>query len=173
MLSDTLLKTMYPVLHHSKTQRRDIKMKTNEQLKATGKLDIQLIGPDGALKEKVHVPNLVVTAGRNFIVDRMLGTSDGVMSHMAIGTDGTAAALGDTALGSESHRNAFDATPTDGGNTITYETTFDPGQGTAALQEAGIFNASTAGTMLCRTTFDVVNKAAGDTMIITWTVTIS
>jgi len=147
-------------------------MKTNETLKATGQLDIKVFSPEGALKEKVHVPNLVVTTGRNFIVDRMLGTSDDVMSHMAIGTDGTAAALGDTALGAESHRNALDSA-VDGTNVITYEATFDPGEGTAALEEAGIFNAASAGTMLCRTTFDVVNKAAGDTMIITWTVTIS
>ena len=44
---------------------------------------------------------------------------------------------------------------------------------TGAITEAGIFNALTAGTMLCRTTFPVVNKAAGDSIVITWVVTIS
>jgi len=41
------------------------------------------------------------------------------------------------------------------------------------LTEAGIFNASTSGNMLCRTKFDVVNKSATDTLAITWVVTIS
>jgi hypothetical protein len=39
--------------------------------------------------------------------------------------------------------------------------------------EAAIFNAASAGTMLCRTTFAVVNKGANDGMSITWTITVS
>ena len=45
--------------------------------------------------------------------------------------------------------------------------------GTGAITEAGIFNASSSGTMLCRTVFSVVNKGASDSMTITWTVTVS
>jgi hypothetical protein len=41
------------------------------------------------------------------------------------------------------------------------------------VTEAGVFNAATGGDMLCRTVFDVVNKAADDTMAITWTVTLA
>jgi len=51
--------------------------------------------------------------------------------------------------------------------------TFGAGVGTGAVTEAGIFNASSAGTMLCRTTFSVINKAAADTLGITWTVTVN
>jgi hypothetical protein len=58
-------------------------------------------------------------------------------------------------------------------NAITYTATFPAGTGTGAITEAGIFNASTAGTMLCRTTFPVVNKQAGDTIAVTWVVTVS
>jgi hypothetical protein len=47
------------------------------------------------------------------------------------------------------------------------------GVGTGAISEAGIFNASSGGTMLCRTVFPVVNKQASDTIAITWTITIS
>ncbi len=54
-----------------------------------------------------------------------------------------------------------------------YVATFSAGEGTGAVTEAGIFNASTSGTMLCRTVFSVVNKAAGDTLQVTWTVTFS
>ena len=42
-----------------------------------------------------------------------------------------------------------------------------------AVTEAGVFNASSSGTMLCRTVFPVVNKGADDTMSVTWTITLT
>ena len=57
-------------------------------------------------------------------------------------------------------------------NQITYVANFAAGVGTGAVKESGIFNGSTGGTMLCRTTFPVVNKQAGDSMTVTWTVTV-
>jgi len=50
---------------------------------------------------------------------------------------------------------------------------FGAGEGTGSITEAGIFNASSSGTLLCRTVFSVVNKGASDSMTITWTVTVS
>ena len=50
---------------------------------------------------------------------------------------------------------------------------FAAGSGTGAITEAGVFNASSGGTMLCRTVFSVVNKGADDSMTITWTITVS
>ena len=94
------------------------------------------------------------------------------MSHMGIGTGSTAAAAGDTALGSQSVRSAL-TTTTVNTNEVTYVATFSAGSGTGAITEAGIFNASSSGTMLCRTVFSVVNKGASDSMTITWTVTVS
>ena len=55
---------------------------------------------------------------------------------------------------------------------ITYASTFAAGTGTGALVEAGIFNAASAGVMLCKTSFDVVNKQTADTIAITWTINI-
>ena len=139
----------------------------NDGLKLTGKLTI-------ALNNEVvqEVPNLVVTAGKNFVASRMKDTTDSAMSHMAIGTGSTAAAAGDTALGSESARTALTST-TVTNNEIVYVDTFAAGTGTGAITEAGIFNASSGGDMLCRTVFSVVNKGASDAMTITWTVTVS
>ncbi len=138
----------------------------NDGLKLTGKLSIAI--NDEVVQE---VPNLVVTAGKNYVADRIKNNST-VMSHMAIGTGSTAAAAGNTALGSESARTALtSSTVTD--NEIVYVDTFAAGTGTGAITEAGIFNASSGGTMLCRTVFSVVNKGASDAMTITWTVTVS
>jgi hypothetical protein len=94
------------------------------------------------------------------------------MSHMAVGTGSTAAAAGDTALGSESARVALTSTTVSGAD-VVYVATFGAGTGTAALTEAAVLNASSSGTMLCRTVFPVVNKGASDSMTITWTVTAS
>lgn len=143
----------------------------NDTLHMTGALDIVIKNEQGEVKEEIHVPNLVVTAGKTFIASRMAGTSSAVMSHMAVGTSSTAPAAGDTTLGGELARVALTST-TPSTNTIQYVGTYAAGTGTGALQEAGIFNAVSAGTMLCRTTFSVINKGASDTMTITWTVTI-
>jgi len=107
-------------------------------------------------------------------------TQKAEMSHMAIGTDttpnsgATVVAAGDTALVTEADRNTLSI---DGGvvtnNTITYECTWAAADGTGAITEAGIFNASTAGDMFARTKFAVVNKGALDSMTITWTITVS
>ena len=56
---------------------------------------------------------------------------------------------------------------------LVYIATFPPGTGTGALVEAGLFNAAAAGTLLCRTIYSVINKAAGDSLTVTWTITIN
>jgi hypothetical protein len=91
---------------------------------------------------------------------------------MAVGTSNTAATTSQTALGTELSRVALDSTSRSS-NTVTYVATFPAGTGTGALTEAGILNASSSGSLLCRTVFGVVTKAAGDTVVITWNVTVA
>lgn len=139
----------------------------NETLRLTGHVTV-------AVNDKVvqEIPNLVVTAGKGYVASRMKDTTDGAMSHMAVGTDSTAAAAGDTALGTESGRVSLTST-TVSANVITYVATFPAGTATAALTEAGVLNASSGGTMLCRTVFATVNKGASDAMTVTWAITAS
>lgn len=146
----------------------------NENMKATGRLNIVVKDKDGNVKDQREETNLVVSTGLAFITSRMTDAADSVMSHMAIGTGTTAAAAGDSALGTEVHREALDST-TDSSNTIAYVSSFEVNEpsSAAAITEAGIFNASSGGTMLCRTVFDAVNKDVNDTMTITWTITLT
>ena len=103
----------------------------------------------------------------------MSGTSAGVMSHLGLGSGSTAASASDTDLGSIlGSREALDSS-TASANTIQYVASFEAGDATGAVTEAGIFNASSSGTMLCRTVFPVVNKASDDTMSVTWLLTLS
>lgn len=147
-------------------------MNAQETLKVIGDVKVALTAPDGSIKEEREIKNLVVTTGLNFIASRMKDGTASVMSHMAVGSGTASAALANTALGTELGRVALTAT-TVSGNAVTYTATFGPGTGTGAVTEAGVFNAASSGTMLCRTTFLVVNKDAGDTLSITWTITVS
>ena len=139
----------------------------SDDLKMKGHLTIALNG-----ETVFDVPNLVVTTGKNFVASRIKDTTSAAMSHMGIGTSSTAAVAGDTGLGAEAARVALTST-TVTNNVVAYVASFPAGTGTGAITEAGLFNASTVGTMFCRTTFAVVNKGASDSMTITWSVTVS
>ena len=139
----------------------------NDQLQLKGHLQIHL--NDELVQD---IDNLVVTTGKNLVASRLVGTTPAVMSHMAIGSGTTAAAAGNTALGSELGRVSL-TSGTASSAVVTYVATFAAGTGTGAVTEAGLLNASSGGTLLCRTVFSVVNKGANDSMTVTWTVTVS
>ena len=138
----------------------------HDDLKLTGALTIAV--NDEIVQE---TENLVVTAGKNWVADRM-NNANTVMTHMAVGTGTTEALAAQTALITETDRNALTSTTvTD--NAVAYVATWAAGDATAALTEAGIFDAASSGDMLARTVFSVVNKGAADSMTITWTITVS
>jgi hypothetical protein len=149
-------------------------MNTIETIKATGQLKVIVTGSDGLVKDERLLKNLVVTTGLGYIASRMKDTSQGAMSHMAVGTNNTAAALGNTALGAEAARVALTSTVVTGSQ-IAYSATFPAGTPASltALTEAAILNAASNGTMLCRTVFPTVNKDVGDTLSVVWTITLS
>tara|TARA_X000000950_G_scaffold1680_1_gene1849 strand:+ start:27025 stop:27471 length:447 start_codon:yes stop_codon:yes gene_type:complete len=146
----------------------------SDNLAMKGRVDIVLTDADGNVKYTDSVKNLVVTTGKTFVASRMAGTSSAVMSHMAIGTGSGAASASDTTLGAESARvNLTSTTPNN--NDVVYVATFPANtpSSAAAITEAGLFNASLAGSMLCRTVFSTVNKNTADALTITWTVSAS
>ena len=147
-------------------------IKTDE-LKVTGSVNVVIHDDSGKQKENFTIPNLVVTTGLAYIASRMKDATATAMTHMAVGTGSTAAAAGNTALETQLGSRVSLTSTTVTSNSTAYVATFGAGVGTGALTEAGIFNASTSGTMLCRTLFAVINKGAADTMTITWTITIS
>jgi hypothetical protein len=143
-----------------------------ESVTIRGNLEVALYDESGAIKDSRRVNNLVVAVGKDLIASRLVGNTLAIPSHMALGSSSTAAATSQTALGSELGRVSLDSTSRTT-NTISYVATFPAGTGTGTVQEAGIFNAGSSGNMLCRTTFSAVNKAAGDTVVVTWNVTVA
>ena len=148
----------------------------NDNVYAEGKLEIVLRDKDGNVKNVLNVPNLVVTVGKGYIASRVSSNTTNVMSHMEIGTDATVPDAANTTLGF-AVANSRTALNVSGGTVsttqIVYTAVFGPGIGTGALTEAGIFNAASIGSMLCRTTFPVVNKDISDSLTISWKLTIS
>ena len=146
-------------------------MINKENLETTGRLNITVFSGDGNIKSSIDLDNLVVTTGRDWLADRSVSNPT-AMSHMATGTGTTIPVLADTTLETELARVSLSSSSSLD-NTATFTAAFNAGVSTGILTEAGILNAATGGTMLCRTTFPVINIQAADSISITWTITIS
>jgi hypothetical protein len=145
-----------------------------DNLNTLGELRLVLRNEKGEVKKDITVPNIITTAGKTHIASRMEDASATAMSHMELGTGTTTPAAGDTTLetivsGSRTSLTSWTAST----NTVTAACTFGASVGTGALTEAGVLNASSGGTLLAHTTFSVINKAAADSLTVSWTITIS
>jgi hypothetical protein len=150
----------------------------NEKQGVYGSLVLTVRDEFGNIKSETEVPNTVTALGKAFIAQSMLKTTTNTpvaMTHLGIGT-GTPST---TALGVEQGTRvavtASNVTVTNANDAAQYVATF-PINNPAANQsiiEAGIFNASSAGTMLCSTTFTAIAKNTTDTLQITWKVQIT
>jgi hypothetical protein len=144
----------------------------DDQLTLRGEVKLTLRGPNGLVKRRFVTKNLVVTTGKEGIADQMATTPTiGVPKYIAVGKSSTAAEAANTALGEESKRKEA-TTRSRSGKVLTLAVEFGAGEGTATLKEAGIFTASSGGTMYSRTVFEGIAKGAEDTLTVTWKLTI-
>lgn len=133
-------------------------------------LHLELRDQFGIVKQVRDVHNTVTTAGKNGAADQILASpSLNKPTHMAIGT-GTPSG---TALGTELDRNALTSKTRASNNIVTMVGDWAAGDGTGAITEAGVFDASSTGNMWMSASFSVVNKGASDTLSISWTLTFS
>jgi hypothetical protein len=141
-----------------------------------GKWIVKLYGPDGELKDSREGENVVTTNGKDFLAS-FLGSAAAAAAtftarYIAIGTDTTGEAVGNTALGAEAARHT---------GTVSYVSaaiyqvtaTFAAGLGTGAIAEYGLLSSATAGTLLTRDTEAVINKGASDTLTVVHQITIA
>ena len=147
-------------------------LKDNFKMKGALALTCHRANGDVEVRRK---DNIIVDVGFDFIADAIgLGTGrPAVMSHIALGSDNTAPAAGQTALGSELVRLAATYDHTAGTKTFKFSATFAAGVGTGAITEAGVFNDALAGIMFDRVTFAVLNKGADDSVTAEFTFTMS
>lgn len=87
-------------------------------------------------------------------------------AYLGVGTGVTAFAASQTALISGEVREVVDSGGTRSTDTLTWVASYETGDANQAWNEEGVFNASSAGTMLCRVNTALGTKASG-----TWTLT--
>ena len=99
---------------------------------------------------------------------------DNSNSYIGVGDSTTAFAASQTDLQAATNklRKAMDATyPSGGSNVITFRSTFGTSDANYAWQEWGVFNASSAGTMLSRKVESLGTKTSAQTWQFTATLT--
>jgi hypothetical protein len=134
-------------------------------------VSLELRDADGNLKDSRLIHNTVTNAGLYGLMDQMLASpSLAKAGWMELGTgSGGSTKLATYIAGS---RTAL-ATKTRTNAVVTMTCTFAAGVGTGAVTEAGIFDVVTQDTvnMWLYSSFSVINKAAGDSLTVTWTFT--
>lgn len=145
-----------------------------------GRVELKLFGPDGNLKDSRVIKdirvleNTITTFMDKTVANRMSGSVSGtVPSHMAIGT-GSGMGASNNAVATELDRNALTSANQDSGsddNDVIYVGDWAAGDGTGAITEAGLMSAASGPGMYAYASFSAINKAAGDTLQINWTIT--
>jgi hypothetical protein len=122
--------------------------------------------------------NLITNAGRALISGLINGSgAPAAATFVAVGTGTTAAATGDTTLQTETATSGL-SRAAGTASLVTTSVTNDTAQvlksfsvtGTVAVTEAGLLNAASVGTLLCRQVFTAINVVNTDTLQITWKV---
>lgn len=121
----------------------------------------------------------LLNAGRDHTAALLIGEAvdafDNANAHIGVG-DSTAAfdATHTDLQGANKTRKGMDATfPTRATNVLTFRATFATGEANHAWDEHGIFNASTAGTMLNRKVEALGSKSSAQSWQITATITVT
>lgn len=128
--------------------------------------------------EQAPIHNLIVTSGKDLVLDRLFGLSGppAAISSVGVGTDNTAAALGQTKLnptvtGSVLIQTA-DAGTSRTAETVTITSTFGTGVANFTWAEAGLFNGNVNGTSLMfnRVVIGPFTKTSAVTIVYTTTI---
>lgn len=137
-----------------------------ENLGVKGYFEIEVRDKEGNLKAKRISPNTVTNAGKAEIAGLILTDVTGVndFDYLALGTGTTTPSATDTALVAELYRTAGT------GTRITTSVANDTAQlsgsfsmtTTANIAEVGIFNSSSGGVLLARSTFSAIATQNGD-----------
>ena len=158
--------------------KEETEMEMGDYIKLRG--SIELVRHNALTGEELdrrEIKNTVVTAGRRWILESIHSGGGGTtqtIQQLAFGTSVTAPATGDTALGNENVRKAiasFDtAELTSNPPSWQAQVTLATDEGNTTLGEVGLFNSSSAGTMLNRATFATIDKDTSNTLAVSMTI---
>ena len=147
-------------------------------MKLKGRWYQTLYGPDGEVKDERAGDNVITEDGTSFVAafltSAAAAASTFTMNYVGIGTDATAEASSNTALGTELDRVLASTISNVTGSIYRLTATFPSGTTSAgAIVEYGVFDSTTGGTMLNRDVELEINKGTNDTLIVTTDITVS
>lgn len=126
---------------------------------------------NGKILWEERINNLVVNQGLEYVAKLFNGVSTDPFKYIAIGTDSTSEAVGQTALVAEYERVLAD---------VVYESDYKAKltatyvfTGSVTIKEAGVFDDASAGHMYARKTFADKSFTSGESLGIIWTIEFS
>ena len=132
---------------------------------------------NGKVEEFDLGSGLVTNAGVAYLADDFagaIGSADATnFNYHASGTGTTAAAVGDTALQTDSGVARVAGTQTNPSNPVYRTVATMAYTSTLAITEWGLFSASTSGTLWDRKVFTAINVVNGDSIQFTYDLTIT
>lgn len=159
-------------MHLTRTEKRTVTL--------SGQVTTIVRRANGAVEIYGPSSNLVVTVGKALIIDLIdpdLGSPPNKPKYIALGTGTTEPSANDTALEAEITTNGGARTAATASQpsstTLRLEATFNI-TGNLSINETGVFNASSSGTMLARALMPnkPLNLANGDTLTQRWEFTV-
>lgn len=143
-----------------------------DTLKLKGTYNFQILDVNGKVRDEFSVDNLVVNAG---LAQLALLAGDGTanpFTYLAVGTSSTAVSVGQTALAAEITDTGL-ARAAGTVSRVTTTVTNDTfklvytwtATGSKTVEEVGVFNAASSGTMLSRALTGTKTLANGETLV--------
>jgi len=146
-----------------------------DKMGSGGYVKLDLFDSSYALKQHEETHNTVTTLCHKMAADQLLASpAVAKPGWLEVGTgSGQTASSSTLATYISGSRTALDSKTRGSNAVITMVCTLGAGVGTGAITEAGIFNVATQNTtdLLLYASFSTVNKAAGDSLVVTWTLT--
>ena len=152
-----------------------------ETIGMKGLIHFEVRDAEGHVKDERDIDNLITNVGFAEVAALIGAVAGGAaFDYIAIGTGAVAADVTDTTLnaeistsgGSRAASSNSQVTTTVTNDTMQAEVTYNF-TGVLAIVESGLFNAASAGDMLSRQVFSVINVANGDSLTVTWKIKVS
>jgi len=146
-------------------------MNTLNTIQIKGHINLKCFRADGSLRWEVDTHNLITSAGKAQLALLAGDATATPFTYLAVGTSNAAPAIGQTALSAEivdsglarAASTVSRVTTTVTNDTLRLNTTWSV-SGSKTVEEVGVFNASSAGTMLGRALTTSKSVVSGETL---------
>lgn len=147
----------------------------NDSLPVLGTYTLEIRDIHGNVRDVSTFKNLVVTTGKALITSRIGSNASSAATYAAVGISNTAVSAGQTTLVSEitdsglARASATISQVTTTTTNDTFRATYTwTASGSKTIEEVGIFNASSSGTMLSRALTGTKSVVSGETVTLTY-----